>query len=209
MNKPSATWQPPLSKRIFDRLIAIILLILLSPLYLVLSIFVLIFHGHPVIFTQNRPGLRGEIFKLYKFRTMTNEKEANGELCSDEKRLTSFGKFLRSTSLDELPELLNVLFGQMSLVGPRPLLVQYLERYTTHQARRHDVLPGITGWAQINGRNNLSWEDKFDLDVWYVDHWSFWLDLKIILLTPLKVFKREGITSEGNATAKEFMGIED
>ena len=209
MNKPSATWQTPLSKRIFDRLIALILLILLSPLYLVLSIFVLIFHGHPVIFTQNRPGLRGEIFKLYKFRTMTNEKEANGELCSDEKRLTSFGKFLRSTSLDELPELLNVLFGQMSLVGPRPLLVQYLERYTPHQARRHDVLPGITGWAQINGRNNLSWEDKFDLDVWYVDHWSFWLDLKIILLTPLKVFKREGITSEGNATAKEFMGIED
>ena len=209
MNKPSATWQPPLSKRIFDRLIAILLLILLSPLYLVLSIFVLIFHGHPVIFTQNRPGLRGEIFKLYKFRTMTNEKESNGELCSDEKRLTSFGKFLRSTSLDELPELLNVLFGQMSLVGPRPLLVQYLERYTPHQARRHDVLPGITGWAQINGRNNLSWEDKFDLDVWYVDHWSFWLDLKIILLTPLKVFKREGITSEGNATAKEFMGIED
>ena len=209
MNKPSATWQPPLSKRIFDRLIALILLFLLSPLYLVLSIFVLIFHGHPVIFTQNRPGLRGEIFKLYKFRTMTNEKEANGELCSDEKRLTSFGKFLRSTSLDELPELLNVLFGQMSLVGPRPLLVQYLERYTPHQARRHDVLPGITGWAQINGRNNLSWEDKFDLDVWYVDHWSFWLDLKIILLTPLKVFKREGITSEGNATAKEFMGMED
>ncbi len=209
MNKPPTTWQPPLSKRIFDRLIALILLILLSPLYLVLSIFVLIFHGHPVIFTQNRPGLRGEIFKLYKFRTMTNEKEANGELCSDEKRLTSFGKFLRSTSLDELPELLNVLFGQMSLVGPRPLLVQYLERYTPHQARRHDVLPGITGWAQINGRNNLSWEDKFDLDVWYVDHWSFWLDLKIILLTPLKVFKREGITSEGNATAKEFMGIED
>ena len=209
MNKPPTTWQPPLSKRIFDRLIALILLILLSPLYLVLSIFVLIFHGHPVIFTQNRPGLRGEIFKLYKFRTMTNEKEANGELCSDEKRLTGFGKFLRSTSLDELPELLNVLFGQMSLVGPRPLLVQYLERYTPHQARRHDVLPGITGWAQINGRNNLSWEDKFDLDVWYVDHWSFWLDLKIILLTPLKVFKREGITSEGNATAKEFMGIED
>lgn len=209
MNKPSELHRPPLSKRIFDSLIALLLLLVLSPIFLMVSIFVLIFHGHPVIFTQNRPGLNGEIFKLYKFRTMTNEKEKNGELCSDEKRLTTFGKFLRSTSLDELPELFNVLIGQMSLVGPRPLLVQYLERYSPEQARRHHVLPGITGWAQINGRNNLSWQDKFDLDVWYVDHWTFWLDLKILILTPLKVFKREGITSEGNATAKEFMGNEN
>jgi lipopolysaccharide/colanic/teichoic acid biosynthesis glycosyltransferase len=150
--------------------------------------------------------LNGKIFLNYKFRTMRNLTDRQGRLLPDAERLTRFGRFLRSTSIDELPELFNVLRGEMSLVGPRPLLVQYLERYTEEQARRHNVLPGLTGWAQINGRNALSWEDKFRLDVWYVDHWSTWLDVKILVLTFWKVIQREGISQEGQATAQEFMG---
>jgi len=165
-----------------------------------------IIHGSPVLFRQVRPGYRGRLFELYKFRSMTEARDIQGRLLPDEQRLTRWGRFLRATSLDELPELLNVLRGEMSLIGPRPLLVQYLERYTPEQARRHEVLPGITGWAQVNGRNVLTWEDKFHLDVWYVDHWSFWLDLKILSLTLWKVLTREGISQVGHATAREFVG---
>ncbi|HNB54517.1 MAG TPA: sugar transferase [Anaerolineales bacterium] len=196
----------PPTKRIFDLLLTIPGLILVSPILLITAIFVRIFHGSPVIFRHKRPGYRGQPFTLYKFRTMSNARDPRGNLLPDEKRLTPFGKFLRATSLDELPELFNVLKGEMSLIGPRPLLMQYLDRYTPEQARRHEALPGITGWAQINGRNNLSWEAKFELDVWYVDHWSVGLDLKILALTLWKVIKREGISEPGNATAREFMG---
>ena len=164
--------------------------------------------GLPIIFSQIRAGLRGAPFNMYKFRTMTNEQNTEGELLPDELRLTRFGRFLRSTSLDELPELFNVLKGDMSLVGPRPLLTQYLDRYTPEQARRHEVKPGITGWAQVNGRNAITWEEKFRLDVWYVDHQSLWLDLKILILTALKVLRREGISQEGQATAQEFLGTQ-
>lgn len=162
-----------------------------------------------MLFCQQRPGLNGKLFNIYKFRTMTNERDANGILLPDPERLTSFGKFLRSTSLDELPEIINVLKNNMSIVGPRPLLTQYLDRYTPEQARRHVVKPGITGWAQINGRNAISWEEKFKLDVWYVDNCSFAMDLKIIAMTILKVFKREGINQAGHATAEEFMGTKN
>jgi sugar transferase EpsL len=198
----------PVSKRVFDLLAAGLGLVLLSPLLLVLALLVRLFHGAPVLFRQQRPGFRGIAFKLYKFRTMTDGRDPDGRLLPDAKRLTSLGRVLRATSLDELPELLNVLRGDMSLVGPRPLLMQYLSRYNTEQARRHDVLPGITGWAQINGRNALTWEDKFRLDVWYVDHWSIWLDLKIIALTLLKVVQREGISQPGHVSAEEFVGSE-
>jgi sugar transferase EpsL len=162
--------------------------------------------GSPVIFRQQRPGLRGKPFVLVKFRTMTNRHDASDDLLGDSERLTRFGRFLRTTSIDELPELFNVLRGDMSLVGPRPLLMQYRERYTLQQARRHEVKPGITGWAQINGRNVLSWDDKFRLDVWYVDHCSLSLDLKILALTCWKMLTREGITQPGHASAAEFMG---
>ena len=162
--------------------------------------------GSPILFKQERPGLYGKPFMMMKFRTMTDERDKSGELLSDDKRLTPFGKFLRSTSLDELPELINVLRGDMSLVGPRPLLTRYLDRYTSEQARRHDVKPGITGWAQINGRNAISWEDKLNLDIWYVDNLSLWLDFKILVLTLTKVIKREGISQDGHVTMTEFMG---
>jgi sugar transferase EpsL len=162
--------------------------------------------GKPVLFRQQRPGLHGKPFTLYKFRTMSNEYDANGNLLPDSERLTPLGQFLRSSSLDELPELMNVLRGEMSLVGPRPLLMQYLDRYTPEQARRHEVKPGITGWAQINGRNAITWEAKFEYDVWYVDHCSFWLDMKIIMLTMWKVLRREGISQAGEATMSEFIG---
>jgi lipopolysaccharide/colanic/teichoic acid biosynthesis glycosyltransferase len=184
-------------------------LILLSPILLIVAVLVRIVHGKPIFFTQVRPGFRGELFTVYKFRTMTDQRDDNGELLPDEQRLTSLGRFLRTASLDELPELFNVLRGEMSLVGPRPLLIQYLDRYSPEQARRHDVLPGITGWAQVNGRNALTWEDKFRLDVWYVDNWSLWLDIKILALTLWKVIKREGISQPGHATAEEFMGDQD
>lgn len=193
-------------KRIFDLVISTVLLILLSPLLLVLSALVLLFNGAPILFTQPRPGYRGKIFNIYKFRTMAQTKNSDGTDKPDSVRITPFGNFLRKFSLDELPELLNIFLGQMSFVGPRPLLVQYLSRYNMEQNRRHDVLPGLTGWAQINGRNAISWDEKFKLDVWYVDHQSFWLDLKIMALTLLKVIKKEGISQPGHATSEEFMG---
>ncbi len=199
----------PVSKRLFDLAITIPGLVLTFPLFVIIAALVRLFLGHPIIFQQLRPGYKGRPFMVYKFRTMTDERDAQGNLLPDEQRLTKLGRFLRSTSLDELPELINVLRGEMSIVGPRPLLLQYLERYSPEQARRHDVLPGITGWAQINGRNALTWEDKFRLDVWYVDHRSLWLDLKIILITIWKVLKREGINQPGHATAEEFMGNHD
>jgi sugar transferase EpsL len=198
--------QKQLIKRLFDLLATSLLLVVLSPILLVLFLLVWINLGWPVFFSQSRPGKDGKIFKLYKFRTMNNTKTVDGKLLPDEQRLTPLGKFMRSLSLDELPELVNVLKGEMSLVGPRPLLIAYLNRYTPEQARRHSVLPGITGWAQVNGRNAISWEDKFKLDVWYVDNWSFWLDIKILFLTVWKVFKRESINAPGSATAPEFMG---
>jgi lipopolysaccharide/colanic/teichoic acid biosynthesis glycosyltransferase len=196
----------PAAKRIFDLLLAALGLVILSPILLLAAVLVRIYHGSPVIFTQKRPGFKGTPFHIYKFRTMTDARDKSGKPLPDSERLTRLGRFLRASSLDELPELFNVLRGEMSIVGPRPLLMQYLERYTPEQARRHDVLPGITGWAQVNGRNALTWEDKFRLDVWYVDHWSLWLDMKIILLTVWKVLKREGISQPGHATAEEFMG---
>ena len=196
----------PFQKRLFDLLLTLPGLVLLSPLLLLLSLLVLIYHGQPVFFRQIRPGYRGHPFTIFKFRTMTDRRDKDGKLLPDAERLTRFGSFLRSTSLDELPELFNVLRGEMSWVGPRPLLMQYLSRYTPEQARRHDVHPGITGWAQVNGRNALTWEDKFQLDVWYVDHWSLLLDVKILILTAWKVIRREGINQEGHATAGEFMG---
>ncbi|MBU0511724.1 MAG: sugar transferase [Chloroflexi bacterium] len=196
----------PFSKRVFDLLLTIPGLIIISPVLLLVAVLVRIYHGKPVIFRQVRPGYRGQLFTVYKFRSMSGNCDTRGNLLPDRQRITPLGKFLRATSLDELPELFNVLRGEMSLVGPRPLLIQYLERYSPEQARRHDVLPGITGWAQVNGRNALTWEDKFTLDVWYVDNWSLWLDVKILLLTLWKVLKREGISQPGHATAEEFMG---
>jgi lipopolysaccharide/colanic/teichoic acid biosynthesis glycosyltransferase len=193
-------------KRLFDLLVSALLLILLSPLLLILALLVRVKLGRPVLFSQERPGLRGRLFRLYKFRSMRDAYDGAGKPLPDEQRLTPFGRFLRSSSLDELPELFNVLKGEMSLVGPRPLLTTYLERYTPEQARRHEVLPGITGWAQVNGRNALSWEEKFELDVWYVDHQSLWLDIKILFITLWKALKREGINAPGSATAPEFMG---
>ena len=196
----------PVSKRVFDLLLTIPGLILISPLLFFVAILVRITTGKPVIFRQKRPGFRAKLFTTYKFRTMTDDRNANGELLPDEERITPLGRFLRATSIDELPELINVLRGEMSLVGPRPLLPQYLELYSPEQARRHDVLPGITGWAQINGRNLISWQDKFLYDVWYVDHWSLWLDIKILALTFWKVIRREGINQRGHATSEQFMG---
>ena len=196
----------PSSKRILDLIITIIGGIIVLPIILLIALLVRIFHGRPVLFRHQRPGYRGLPFTLYKFRTMRELQRPDGQPMPDAERLTPFGRFLRALSLDELPELYNVLRGEMSLVGPRPLLMQYLDRYTATQARRMLAPPGMTGWAQINGRNNVSWEDKFALDVWYVDHWSLWLDLKILLLTPFKVLRREGINQPGNATAMEFMG---
>jgi lipopolysaccharide/colanic/teichoic acid biosynthesis glycosyltransferase len=196
----------PFSKRLFDLLLSTIGLILLSPILLAVALLVRVAHGRPILFQQQRPGYHGKPFQIFKFRTMKDSRDKQGDFLPDAERLTRLGRALRATSLDELPELFNVLRGEMSLVGPRPLLMQYLERYTPEQARRHDALPGITGWAQINGRNALAWEDKFRLDVWYVDHWSLWLDVKIILLTIWKALKREGISQPGQATAEEFMG---
>ena len=196
---------PPF-KRVFDLLLSIPGIILISPLLLALAVLVRIKLGSPVLFRQVRPGYKSQLFTINKFRSMTDQKSPDGSLLPDADRLPPFGRFLRSTSLDELPELINVLRGEMSLVGPRPLLTTYVQRYTPEQSRRQDVLPGITGWAQINGRNALTWEEKFQLDVWYVDHWSIWLDIRILALTLWKVIKREGISHPGEATASEFMG---
>ncbi|NLZ76208.1 MAG: sugar transferase [Erysipelotrichia bacterium] len=193
-------------KRPQDFLCALVALIVLSPLIIVLVILVQIKMGSPILFSQDRPGKDGKIFKLYKFRSMTNQRDENGELLADELRLTKFGKFLRSTSLDELPALINILKGDMAVVGPRPLLVRYLERYDKHQARRHEVRPGLTGLAQISGRNALSWEDRFNLDVEYVDNISFLGDWKIIFKTVATVLKREGINSSTSSTMEEFKG---
>ncbi|OUL36000.1 UDP-galactose phosphate transferase [Nostoc sp. T09] len=195
-------------KSVLDRLIAAIALIIVLPVLLLVAIAIYIYMGNPIVFSQPRPGKDGRIFTFYKFRTMTDELDKEGNLLPDEQRLTAFGQFLRETSLDELPQLWNVLKGDMSLVGPRPLLVQYLDRYTPEQARRHHVQPGITGWAQINGRRLLDgcWEEKFRLDIWYVDNWSLWLDLKILVLTVFKVLKKENISQEGYATGEEFQG---
>ena len=193
-------------KHFTDFTAAFLALLLLSPLLLILMVLVRLKLGSPIFFTQVRPGLHGKPFKMIKFRTMTDARDTDGNLLPDNIRLTAFGRFLRSTSLDELPELWNVLKGDMSLVGPRPLLMEDLHRYTPEQARRHEARPGITGWAQINGRNAISWEAKFQLDVWYVDNQSFWLDLKILVLTIKKVFVREGISAEGEATMPKFTG---
>ena len=179
---------------------------ILLPLLGLTTLLVAVVLGRPVIFRQERAGYQGKPFTLYKFRSMSNAHDQHGNLLPDEKRLTLFGKFLRASSLDELPELINVLKGEMSLIGPRPLLVSYLPRYNAEQIRRHNMLPGITGWAQVNGRNNVSWEIKFELDVWYVDHWSIWLDIAILFRTVWKVISREGINQPGNATAEEFTG---
>jgi lipopolysaccharide/colanic/teichoic acid biosynthesis glycosyltransferase len=196
----------PVSKRSLDLLLAVPFILLISPVLAILALLVKVYHGSPVLFRQQRPGYKGKPFWLAKFRTMRDLRDAQGKLLPDEQRLTRFGRFLRASSLDELPEFFHVLRGEMSIVGPRPLLMQYLERYSPEQARRHEVLPGITGWAQVNGRNALTWQDKFRLDVWYVDHWSLGLDIKIMGLTLLKVLKREGISQPGYTTAEEFMG---
>ncbi|MFZ2950307.1 MAG: sugar transferase [Desulfuromonadaceae bacterium] len=193
-------------KRLFDMFSAMLGLVILSPVLVVTAILVRIKLGSPVLFKQQRPGLRARPFYVYKFRTMTDQCDANGYLLPDEVRLTPFGKLLRRLSLDELPQLLNVVKGDLSLVGPRPLLMQYLPLYSPEQARRHEVRPGITGWAQVNGRNAISWEEKFKLDVWYVDHQSFLLDLKILWMTFNRVSKREGISQEGQATMEAFRG---
>ncbi|NMP04259.1 sugar transferase [Pseudoalteromonas arctica] len=193
-------------KRIFDFLVASSVLVALLPVIIVVTILIRFKLGSPILFTQNRPGLNGKVFKMMKFRTMLDGKDKHGNLLPDDERMTKFGAFLRSTSLDELPGLFNVLKGDMSLVGPRPLLVQYLPLYNTEQARRHDVRPGITGWAQVNGRNAISWEQKFKLDVWYVNNQSFLLDIKILLLTVKKVFVREGISADGHVTIEPFKG---
>jgi lipopolysaccharide/colanic/teichoic acid biosynthesis glycosyltransferase len=193
-------------KRLFDRTAALLGLILLSPLLALIALLVRVSMGSPVLFRQVRPGLRGQPFEIMKFRTMLDRRGADGRLLSDETRLTRTGRFLRASSLDELPQLWSVLRGNLSLVGPRPLLTQYLERYTPEQAQRHDVLPGITGWAQVNGRNALSWEEKFALDLWYVENWSLSLDARILLLTLRRVARRDGVSSVGHATMPEFMG---
>lgn len=193
-------------KRLFDLFVSAVLLVALAPLLLVTALLVLAAMGRPVLFSQERPGLHSKPFRIHKFRTMSIERDKAGEPLPDAQRLTALGALLRRLSLDELPQLFNVLWGDMSLVGPRPLLMEYLPLYTTEQMRRHEVRPGITGWTQVNGRNALSWEDKFALDVWYVDHRSFWLDLKILAMTAGRVFSGSGVSKEGFATTEKFRG---
>jgi len=193
-------------KRLFDIILATMLIILFLPIYIIVSILILIKMGRPILFRQKRPGLHAKIFGIYKFRTMTNEKDEYGELLPDKKRLVGIGKFIRSASLDELPQIFNVLKGEMSFVGPRPLLIEYLPLYNDKQKKRHDVKPGITGWAQVNGRNAISWEQKFEYDVWYVEHQSFWLDMKILWMTFLKVVKQSDISSDTAVTMEKFEG---
>ena len=193
-------------KRCFDFAISLAGLIVLAPVFALIALLVKVNLGSPVLFSQRRPGRAGRIFTMWKFRSMIDAKDVSGIFRTDAERLTRFGRWLRASSLDELPELWNILRGEMSLVGPRPLLVEYLELYSQEQARRHEVLPGLTGWAQINGRNALSWEEKFRLDVWYVEHRTIWLDLKVIALTAAKVFRRTGVTASGEATMSRFTG---
>lgn len=193
-------------KTVLDFLVSLIALIVISPLLMIISIVLLENHNGSIFFLQSRPGRKEKIFRVIKFKTMNDKQDLSGNLLPDSERLTTAGKFIRRTSLDELPQLINVLKGDMSLIGPRPLLIQYLPLYSKEQARRHEVKPGITGWAQVNGRNAISWKQKFEYDVWYVDNMSFALDFKILLMTIKKVFKREGITQEGHATAEAFTG---
>ena len=193
-------------KSLFDKTLALFLIIIFSPIYIIVSLLILLKMGSPILFRQKRPGYNEKIFGIYKFRTMTNDTDADRNLLPDEQRLVGIGKFIRSTSLDELPQLFNVLRGEMSFVGPRPLLIEYLPLYNDTQRKRHDVKPGITGWAQVNGRNAISWEQKFEYDVWYVDNQSFWLDMKILWMTFLKVVKRSDISSSSSATMEKFTG---
>jgi len=202
------TRKTALIKRVMDIVLSVIILFILFPILLIVGFLLLIVEGPPVFFSHERPGKYGEPFKLIKFRSMKNAKDKSGNLLPDGQRITGLGQFLRRTSMDELPELVNVIKGDMSLVGPRPLLMQYLNRYSPEQFRRHEMLPGITGWAQINGRNAISWDEKFKLDLWYIDHWSLWLDIKILFLTVWKVITRVGISQPGRATMDEFMGDE-
>jgi len=197
-----------MAKRLFDIVFSLGWLLLFLPLMLLVALLVRLRLGSPVLFLQERPGLRGRPFRMVKFRTMTDERGPDGGLLPDAQRLTSFGKFLRSTTLDEFPEMWNVLVGDMSVVGPRPLLMRYLPRYDAFQARRMEVKPGVTGWAQVNGRNAISWDEKFALDVWYVDHRTFWLDMKIVVLTFFRVFARSGINAGEGKTMEEFRGKE-
>ena len=193
-------------KRIFDIIFSCLAIVLLLPAFILIATINLIINGSPIFFIQCRPGLQGKIFKIYKFRTMKDEHDKNGNLLSDVHRITKFGNFLRSTSLDELPGLWNVLNGNMSFVGPRPLLVEYVPLYSEEQAKRHKVRPGVTGWAQVNGRNTISWEQKFKMDVWYVENQSFFLDIKILLMTIKKVLTRDGISHNNHVTMKKFTG---
>ncbi|STQ88168.1 undecaprenyl phosphate N,N'-diacetylbacillosamine 1-phosphate transferase [Helicobacter pullorum] len=195
-----------LIKPILDFILAFLLIIIFSPIILIVALLIKLKLGSPILFTQERPGLNGKIFRIYKFRTMSDERDSKGDLLSDELRLKGFGKLIRKSSLDELPQLFNVLKGEMSFVGPRPLLVEYLELYNQEQAKRHNVKPGITGWAQVNGRNAISWEEKFKLDVYYVEHISFMLDCKILYMTFFKVLKRKDINSNTNITMEKFTG---
>lgn len=204
--KPKESFYSAHGKRWLDLVLILPSVIVIFPVLIIISLLVKGRMGSPVLFCQKRPGKNGVPFLMFKFRTMTDERDEEGNLLPDKQRLTKMGWFLRSASLDELPGLFNVLKGDLSLVGPRPLLMQYLERYSSEQARRHEVKPGITGWAQVNGRNAITWDEKFKLDVWYVDNQSFWLDMKIIVLTIMAVLKREGINEPGMATMSEFMG---
>jgi len=193
-------------KRTFDFIVSFGLIICLLPIMLIVAVLIYAKIGYPAVFRQQRPGSQGKPFYIYKFRTMTNAVDKAGNLLPDEKRITELGRILRKLSLDELPQLLNVIQGELSLVGPRPLLMEYLSLYNSEQSRRHEVKPGITGWAQVNGRNTISWEEKFELDVWYVDNQSFWLDIKILWMTALKVVKREGVIQQGHVTMEKFRG---
>lgn len=193
-------------KRIFDISVSLFLILLLSPVYFFIYIFSLFIIGPPVLFKQKRPGKNESPIFIYKFRTMNNKKDSNGNLLPDNERITKYGSFLRKTSLDEIPQLFNVLKGNLSLVGPRPLLMDYLRLYSKEQKKRHSVTPGITGWAQVNGRNSISWKEKFELDVWYVENWSLWLDFKILFLTFIKVLKSEGVNQNQNTTMPKFDG---
>jgi lipopolysaccharide/colanic/teichoic acid biosynthesis glycosyltransferase len=196
----------PFSKRIFDLIFSVIVLLVFSPIILIVAVVLVLIDGFPIFFRHVRPGKNGKPFKLIKFRSMRVAKDKNGYDLPDAERITKFGNFIRRTSVDELPEFFNILRGDMSVVGPRPLLMQYLDHYSKEQFRRHSVLPGVTGWAQINGRNAISWDEKFAFDLWYIDNWSFWLDLKIIILTIWKVIKGEDISQPGRATMDEFVG---
>ncbi len=196
----------PFTKRLFDLVFSFFALVILSPIMLAMAIFVRLFLGTPILFKQQRPGYKERPFFIYKFRSMRDAVGSDGTPLPDSERLTRFGRILRSLSLDELPEIFNILRGEMSFVGPRPLLMEYLPLYSPEQARRHDVVPGLTGWAQVNGRNALDWPTRFKLDVWYVDNWSFWLDVKIILMTAWKALAREGINQQGQATVEYFKG---